>query len=447
MNGEAYSVRRFKRGTSPLEAVATQAETDALDEIAVPLPTEIPPVPNLSRLPNEVLHSGTVETLIAHNEDLIARLKVNLRRNALLEQQILGLEKQLNEMRQLNETLEDQVHIVRERDRLFNEKNTRTEARAGELQTEIDSLRALLRESEASYNERKQILEAYVRRIRRWVRPGYKRAVDKLQKENLQNREFIHQTELLKRDLAQRDIEIGELARQVSELRAFQRERERNFQNDTTRLVDSYEKQLGAFRKENEELSLHLSFFRDRAALLDEMTRRQAESENRAILAERRAQDLDNRVNTQVRDLSATRDEAKREAATAKTQVEILREELRKARAEYERVESENDRTQDQLASLQLLWNESRKNTESLELRMESLTQINQELSRKLKEQRTQNEIEVLNLSPATAIAASDSADTTTAFKKIDSLLATIESGFPGSDTAESMKVRELDFD
>jgi len=36
--------------------------------------------------------SGTVETLIAHNEDLIARLKVNLRRNALLEQQILGLE-------------------------------------------------------------------------------------------------------------------------------------------------------------------------------------------------------------------------------------------------------------------------------------------------------------------------------------------------------------------
>ena len=445
MNGDAFAARRIRRGTAPLEALSTQDETSHDDYVPVPLPTEVPSAPNLSRLPNEVLHSGTVETLIAHNEDLIARLKVNLRRNALLEQQIIGLEKQIGELRQLNETLEDQVHIVRERDRLFNEKNARSENRANDLKNELEMLRIQLRESEATYSEQKQRLEAYVRRVRRWVRPGFKRALNKLQKENLQNREFIHHTELLRRDLAQKDIEVGDLARQVAELRGFQRERERSFQKDQATLVEKYESQLTTIRKENEELSLHLSFYRDRATLLDEMTRRQIEAENRAVAAERLAQDLDNRINTEIRDLSATRDEAKRESATLRQQVEILRSEMRKTREEAERIEAENDRMQDQLASLQVLWNEGRKSTEELELRLQGLTQINQELSRKLKEQRTQNEIETLNLKSAVSTEETETSGSRT-FRKIDSLLATIESGFPGSSSAESMKVRDLQF-
>src|SRR4051812_21731739 len=99
MSSDAFAIQRLKRGTAPLESVPSHdGMMDTQEYIPVPLPTQVPTPPNLSQLPSEVLHSGTVETLIAHNEDLIARLKVNLRRNALLEQQILGLEKQINEL-------------------------------------------------------------------------------------------------------------------------------------------------------------------------------------------------------------------------------------------------------------------------------------------------------------------------------------------------------------
>jgi chromosome segregation ATPase len=441
MSGDAFAIQRFRRGTSPLEANASQDgmqfETEPM--ISVPLPIEIPPVPNLSQLPSEVLHSGTVETLIAHNEDLIARLKVNLRRNALLEQQILGLEKQINELRSLNETLEDQVHIVRERDRVIAQKNTNTTDKINALTDEMEFLRRQLQESQAAAASQKSRLETYTRRIRKWVRPG----LNKLQKANLQNREFIHHTELLRRDLAQRDIEVGELSRQVAELRSFQRERERNFQKDQGQLVEKYESAMAEIRKENEELSLKLSFYRDRSSLLDEMTKRQINSENAAVQAERRAQDLENMIQTKVKDLELTSEEAKRDARNLKSQVEILRDELRKSREEKERLETENDRLKDQLDSLQILWNESRKNIESFELKVEALNQINQELSQRLKEQRTQAENEVLNLN---SIDKTSDTPTESTFRKIDSLLASIESGFPGSDAGNGMRARDVEF-
>jgi chromosome segregation ATPase len=427
MNGDAFAARQFRRGTAPLAESSNQYET-GFEEISVALPTEVPQPPNLSRLPNEVLHSGTVETLIAHNEDLIARLKVNLRRNALLEQQILGLEKQIAELRQLNDTLEDQVHIVRERDRIYADKHNSTSGRISELEDELRLAQRRLAESDSAYAEKKQRLEAYIRRVRRWVRPGFKRALTQIHKDNLQAREIGYQTDLMKSELAQRDIEIAELARQVAELRTFQRERERTFEKDQSNLVHKYETELGAIRKENDELSLHLSFHRDRSALLDDMTRRQADAENRAVLFERRAQDLENRLNTEVKELETTRDESRREARSVQYQLEVMRDEMRKAREENERLEGENERVNTQLESLQMLWNEAQKKIDTLDLRMQSLTQINQELSIKLKEQRNQAEIDSLELKPAQAETQASQA--TAAYRKIDTLLATIESGY-----------------
>ena len=60
MHGDAFAARRFRRGTAPLEDMATHDETESREVMAVPLPTQVPPAPNLSRLPSEVLHSGTV---------------------------------------------------------------------------------------------------------------------------------------------------------------------------------------------------------------------------------------------------------------------------------------------------------------------------------------------------------------------------------------------------
>ena len=84
--------------------------------IPIPLPTEIPEPPSLDKLPLDVVHSATVEMLLQQNEDLSARLKVNIRRNSTQEQDILKLRREIHLLDQKIESLKAQNEIVKEKE-------------------------------------------------------------------------------------------------------------------------------------------------------------------------------------------------------------------------------------------------------------------------------------------------------------------------------------------
>ena len=87
--------------------------------IPIPLPTEIPEPPSLDKLPLDVVHSATVEMLIQQNEDLSARLKVNIRRNSVQEQEMLKLQKEVADLKRRNDNLRAQNEIVQEKQSLW----------------------------------------------------------------------------------------------------------------------------------------------------------------------------------------------------------------------------------------------------------------------------------------------------------------------------------------
>lgn len=462
MNGERNWSRRFRRGTAPLydsshatteveqledltHDVSSLPPAEAIDEtLKIPIPIEVPPPPNLASLPPRILHSGTVETLIGQNEDLMARLKVNLRRNATLEQQILVLESELQQTRHENSSLQDQYFIVQEKDRIYKAKNFELESQFESQKAEIELLRTKLEEITYSTQAKIKVLETYMRRVRRWARPSMDKLRARSERERLRTIELVHHIDQLRRDLAERDVDVGDLRRRIEELSHFERERERQFQQDQARLVDSYECKLRDQADLLQKLENDVRYFKERSSRLDVATREQVESENKAILYARKNSELEHRLNTDIHQFqeqaAAYRGEAKALAAA----LETMRAEMQHSRHERERLESENARMSDQLESLQALWAESRRDSEMLELRMEALNKINQELSRKFKEQRIQAESNSLELSSAPSAALKTESDSDQ-LRRLDSLLMNIESGFPMARSADAARMRTLE--
>lgn len=473
MLGERNWNRRFRRGTAPLhenpendrleideenlsssilsndlataEPLGDIDMGDQEDSPNVPIPIEIPPPPNLAQLPPRILHSGTVETLIGQNEDLMARLKVNLRRNASLEQQILELERSLQQARQENASLQDQVFIVQEKDRIYKAKNFELESRFDDQAAEIELLRTKLEEITFTTQAKIKVLESYMRRVRRWARPSMDKFRGRLDRERLRTIELVHHIEQLRKEVAERDVQITEVKNQLEELTKFEREREQRFQQDQAQLVDRYESEAQERTRLIEKLEHDVQYFKERSSRLDTATRHQIEAENRAILYERKNVELERKLNTEVHSLQEAAATYRGEANALAAELESIRSETARLREERERSESENARLNEQMESLQALWGESRKENEALELRLAALNKINHELSRKLKDQRIQAETKALELGRTEPVSAAQANTASDRLRDLDSALATIESGFPKARTRDSEKVHGLE--
>ena len=105
--------------------------------VPVPLPTELPGAPSLKDLPPNVLHSATVETLLQQIDDLTARLKVNLRRNSLLEMDLRKAKDNLEFLKERNQSLEMKSLVEKE-------KELRAERRFETLSSHIQDLQGQL---------------------------------------------------------------------------------------------------------------------------------------------------------------------------------------------------------------------------------------------------------------------------------------------------------------
>ena len=122
------------------------ANDELMQIIPVPLPTEVPEPPALENLPIDVLHSATVEMLIQQNDDLASRLKVNIRRNSVQEQEILNLQRQLKELQRASDNLKSQNEIIKEKEDLWQKQRQSKERQLKANEEEIKLL-------ELRYNE------------------------------------------------------------------------------------------------------------------------------------------------------------------------------------------------------------------------------------------------------------------------------------------------------
>jgi chromosome segregation ATPase len=352
--------------------VSVQME-DVPTAVAVPLPLDLPPVPNLSTLPAHILHSGTVETLIGQNEDLMARLKVNIRRNSVLEQQIMEQDRLHARLKSEHASLIAQYQVLQEKSELLREKTQTFDVQMEELrdQIEISQIRAeSAEERSAELRAGLSFEKAYRRRIRTWVRPY----IDTLKNRLVDARARIA---FLDRQLGTREAVIGDLRERLAQAEKAQQSAAVKANADQAILVETYETRLRTSESEMTKARAESSLLRDKAARLDEAISARTQAENRIVALER------------VQDQLA---QFRREAKELAAETRAARAERDRARTTETEAKAELERVRDQFESLQAVWAEAQKKFEASQLQQDALNKLNQELSRQLKNERKARE-------------------------------------------------------
>jgi len=277
----------------------TNDDLDDAEEFHIPIraqiPIELPPPPDLSNLPSHVLHSGTVETLIGQNDDLMARLKVNIRRNSRLEKRILEYEHKHDELIRANEALNSQIQVYEEKDILMREKAERVESKETALREEL----SLLSAKNSSLEERNRELRLaarYMRRIRRWVTPFIDQLKLDLSKE--------------RKSLLAKEAAISDLRARLSEATSHALALERQAVKDQAALVERYETNQKKMQAELEKARAEAKLLRDKAARVEQVVAESAGQANRIVFLERHSAELMDQINHLKRNLKIMEAEA-----------------------------------------------------------------------------------------------------------------------------------------
>jgi chromosome segregation ATPase len=327
--------------------------------IPIPLPTDIPPAPDLSRLPAQVIHTGTVETLIGHNEDLTARLLVNIRRNSILEQQIMEHERINGELMRANSSLTTHMEVLAEKERLWSDKSSAVDSRNDELRARIQAIES----------ENKKIKSAlrFRNRVRSWVRPFIDKITSELESER--------RTRLMREaQLSDTKIRLSEATHQLNGLEA-------RTARDQAKLVEQYESKI-------QPLQTQVQALKDKAQRFDEVTAKKSELENRIVFLERKCIEVEKSLNAEIRELQEQAAKYRKEAKQLAAEAVGREQELRQANQNLENLRMDHGKLQDQFESLQAVWTDTQKRLESSQLQQDSLNKLNQELSRQLLEHR-----------------------------------------------------------
>jgi hypothetical protein len=332
--------------------------------VPIPLPTEIPQPPDFSKLPPSILHSGTVETLLGLNEDLMARLKVNIRRNSVLEQQILEYEKLQSELDHINQSLASQIEYMQEKGTNFD--SVKTKLAATELQR--DRLKTAMKEN-----------SSFRRRVERWVRPLVKNLRKAVAFQTMR-------ADSLQEKLNLRDAQMGDLRARLSESITHIQNQDKVFLKDQTKLVEQYEKKQAQLQKDFDRLILETRILKDKAARMDQAVAAQTEAENRIIYLERRATEIESKLQKEVSVSQGSAADYRKEAKTLAAQCADMELMLMQAQTSEREKSEELGKLQDQFESLQAVWLEAQRKIEAGNEQRALLNKLNQELSRQLNE-------------------------------------------------------------
>lgn len=406
--------------------------------VPVPLPTEIPPPPNLSQLPAHILHSGTVETLIGQNEDLMARLKVNIRRNSVLEQQIMEQDRINQELTLAYNSLVAQFQVLQEKDEMWREKSSTVDARHNALIEQIELMEAKVEAAEERRDELQAGLkfeQAYRRRVRAWVRPY-------LNDLRHQTQEARQKATFLDRQLASREATIGDLRARMNETVTQMQNVTRSANQDQALLVEKYESRMKAAEADAAKARSEFQLYKDKALRLDDAISSQTAAENRIVYLERRNREMESALGGEMREIQEQVAMFRQEAKNLAAEVMTAHEERDLYKAQATDAIASESRIQDQFESLQSVWSEAQKKFEASKLQQDSLNKLNQELSRQLRSDRKAREggsfeIEtVAELTPAPLKV--DTKQTAQSLDRIDNLLAALEAGFTKARGSEA---------
>lgn len=341
------------------------SDSETNEFVAIPLPFQIPEPPDLSKIPLSVIHSATVETLISQTEDLSARLKVQIRRNAVMERRALELEDIAKTQDKQLSTLKQNFEILSEKENSHTDKIKSLESILDRQKTEIELLE--VRYSEQTYLHRQELadnqkkiatMEQQIQELSRLL---------PLEKENFkladENVFFKTKIEELCRHLQVKEQDIRQLTEMSEKLQA----------SHTEKITENT-----SLKKHIELQSMDL---KKQADSYNKIVEEKSELENLIILRDR---EKEHSVTTINNDLMTARQELKhtqmafRSVQSEKAQIES---QLKSSEETLNSLSKDNSELEKQIQNLQSLWYKLQSEFEKERTKTTALTKLNRELS------------------------------------------------------------------
>ncbi len=343
-----------------------------MQENFYPLPSEMPRAANLDEVPHYIKISKTVESLIGQNEDLMARLKVNIRQNTLLESQLRDQEQTNRQIKALNSKINSQVEILIEKESLLREK-------LDSQDVELEQTREFLNQNKITEHE-VSILRAYQRRIRAWVR-GF---ISKLQ---YQMKMLKQKNQELENDVIEQQKKLTDFKVKINEAQRTLQIKEREHQKDKVQLIEDFENRTYNLNHENQSLTHENKNLKAKVGpfleLQKQLNHAHISSQNFArkydeslIQSEKQIADLNKQLHTYMTQTELSRvqnDSTQKRNAEFESQNRILTAKNHEAMSRHE--------------AMNVLWSETQLQRAQLKLKNDAMIRLNRDLSLILKEQ------------------------------------------------------------
>lgn len=343
-----------------------------MQENFYPLPSEMPRAANLDEVPHYIKISKTVESLIGQNEDLMARLKVNIRQNTLLESQLRDQEQTSRQIKSLNSKINSQVEILIEKELLLRKK-------LDSQDLELEQTRDFLNNNKFTENE-VSTLRAYQRRVRAWVR-GF---ISKLQ----------YQIKMLKQKNQELENDVIESQKKVSSFKIKMNEathtlqiKEREHQKDKAQLIEDFEDRTYNLNHENQSLLTENKNLKQKIQPFNDLQKQLGSAENRALNFERKYDELRAQNEKQVSDLSQQLHQYMTQAELVKMQNDTTQKRNTEFESQNRILTARNHEAMSRHEAMNVLWSETQLQRAQLKLKNSAMIKLNRDLSLRLKEQ------------------------------------------------------------
>lgn len=324
-------------------------------------------------VPQDLRKSSTVETLISQNEDLMARLKVTLRRMTQLEDQNKAFSSELENVKQSYTSVSDQMLIWKEKERLWKERNEK-------LETEIQGFKARFPDY-MRMEVQIERLQRYQEKVKTTIKPYVQQLKDYGQSLHVQIQGLNRQLEL-------KETEISEAKHKATGLKEQLNEQARFYEMSQNDLIGQFEKSKESMLSDIRALSESNVALEQKAQNLDRALERQDELENLVIALRRNKEDFQSEVQAELQQLREQNRDLKQTLVEKEMAHQDLQQERENLRTETRLLLSRREELEEQLTSLRYMWTSKCEENEKLKISQASLEKLNLELSTKLNDLR-----------------------------------------------------------
>ncbi len=372
------------------ETIKTSLDLDfagddfVIDSSLPKTPDQMPDALDFSALPESALRSNALESVLQQNEDLMSRLSVSLRRISFLEGKVKDVATEAEKHRERHDNLKDQILVLKEQAKRLAAKNeafTAERARHGQI---VDELKEQVRILEVRYAELFQshrssrlkvdeelgLAERETNRYRKY-RQKIKLAVPNLRRE----------LESLKVHLGQRDATLADLRKNLNETTQYITEQGQIHKRELRELTEAYEAKLKAATFGNQTLAEQNKLLEERVKQFDRVQSERYQLENELVVAKRRESDARENFEIELREMQTQLAKYRNESKQLAVELQSTSTARDEAKSAYENERRLNQKLNEQVESLQALWQEQQTKIESLTEQKASLQRLNQELS------------------------------------------------------------------